>query len=174
MKVRVVQVQPGEALWPKVAALFPRVMRWMQDPRDGGDYRFFAATDGRGAFLGASVMDVGPMHFGPLSDVTIGFLEDIHVLEPHRRKGVGTALLRATLEHAWVTGCQNVRWTVEYGNQAGIALYESMGCGFVPEEDPDAEQPLKCYTVVAINPKRVNAGYSSSKAIATRRRGRHL
>ena len=160
MNVQIRQTTPGDALWPLVAGLFPRAIGWMNDPNGNGDYRFFAATGDAGTFLGGSVIDIGRMGLGPLSETIIGFLEDIEVLEPHRRKGVGTDILRATLYHAWQSGCHSVRWIVDYQNEAGIALYQKCGLGFVPDEDPDAEQPEKQYTVVAINPERVKTGYA--------------
>lgn len=154
MNVAVTEVRPGDALWPDVAELFPRAVGWMNDPNDDGDYHFLAAASERGAFLGGCVIDVGAMSFGPLADRTIGFVEDIEVLEPHRRRGVGTALLRAALDLAWALGAQSVRWTADYDNAAAIALYERIGAAFVPEEDPDAAEPQRCYTVVVVNPTR--------------------
>lgn len=159
MNIEIRQAEPDDDLWPQVAELFPRAVGWLNDPHDDGGYSFFVATDNENTFLGGSVIDVGTMRFGPLSDVIIGFLEDIHVLEAHRRKGVGHALLQAVLGHAWEYGCENVRWTVDYQNEAGIALYQKLGFGLVPDEDPSQEQPEKQYTVVAINPERVNSGY---------------
>ena len=41
----------------------------------------------------------------------------------------------------------------------GIALYQKLGLGFVPDEVAGVEPPENQYTVVAINPKRVSAGY---------------
>ncbi len=160
MTTQVGQVKPGDDLWPQVAELFPRAVRWLEDPNDEDDYDFFAASDEAGRFLGGSVVAIGRLRFGPLSETTIGFLEDIEVLEPHRRKGAGAALLRATLDHAWSRGCENVRGQVAYDNPAGIALYRSMGLGFVPDEVPGVEPPEKQYTIVAINPDRVSAGYA--------------
>ena len=153
------ETKPGDDAWPQVADLFPRAAGWLNDPRETGDYRFFVATDDNGSLLGGSVVEIGTLWFGPLSHVRAGFLEDIEVLEPHRRKGVGTSLLRAALDSAWEAVCESVRWTVAYDATDAIALYRKMGFGFVPEEDPDAEQPDKTYSVVAIDPKRVEAGY---------------
>jgi ribosomal protein S18 acetylase RimI-like enzyme len=144
---------PNDDVWRGIAGLFPRAVGWSEDPDDTGSYHFFAATDDAGRFLGGSVIDIGPMGLGPLAETTIGFLEDIEVLEAHRRKGVDKALLRAALRLAWERGAMNVRWSVDYENAAGIALYASMGFAFVPEEDPDARHPQKCYTVVAANPE---------------------
>jgi ribosomal protein S18 acetylase RimI-like enzyme len=159
MNTTIQMVRQGDTAWPPVAAVFPRAVRWMRDAKDGGNYHLFAATGDAGRFLGCSVIEIGNMRFGPLAETKIGFLEDIHVTESERRKGVGSALLRATLDHAWAQGCENVRWAVQYENEAAVALYRSMGLGFVPDEDPDAEEPQRQYTVVAINPARVETGY---------------
>lgn len=153
------EVKPNDALWQQVADLFPRAVAWMNDPSDDGDYRFFLATDESGAVLGGSVIDIGTLTFGPLSGVPAGFLEDVEVLEAHRRKGVGAALLRAALDCAWQAGCESVRSTVAYDATAAIALYRNQGFGFVPEEDPDAEERDTAYSIVAIKPQRVNDGY---------------
>ena len=159
MNINIKQTKTNDDLWPQVAELFPRAVQWMDDPNDDSDYHFFAAIDDSAKFLGGSVIEIGTLKFGPLSEVNAGFLENIHVLEPHRRKGVAVALLRATLQHAWQMGCESVRSVVTYDNTAAITLYRNQGFGFVPEEDPDAEQPEKTYAIVAINPERVKAGY---------------
>ena len=101
-----------------------------------------------------------------MSDVPAGFLENIEVLEAHRINGIGAALLRDTLNLAWQCGCESVRSTVDYDNRAALALYRSQGMGFIPEEDPDAAQPEHCYAIVAINPKRVAAGYGCQQNAA--------
>ena len=158
MDILVRECGPGDDTWRGMAGLFPRAVAWTGDPDDTGSYHFLAAVDEAGRLLGGSVIDIGPMGFGPLAEETVGFLEDIEVLEAHRRKGVGKALLRAVLSFAWEKGARSVRWTVDYENAAGIALYSGPGVAFVPEEDPDAENPEKCYTVVAANPKPAEGG----------------
>jgi GNAT superfamily N-acetyltransferase len=158
MDILVRECGPGDDFWAGMTGLFPRAVAWTEDPGDTGSYHFLAATDRAGHLLGGSVVDIGPMGFGPLAGMTVGFLEDIEVIEAHRRKGVGKALLRAVLSFAWEKGARSVRWTVDYENAAGIALYSGPGLAFVPEEDPDAEHPEKCYTVVAANPDLANAG----------------
>jgi ribosomal protein S18 acetylase RimI-like enzyme len=150
------RVHPGDALWPRMATLFPRASTWLADSEDGGDYRFLVAMDHAGNVLGGSVIEIGRLRFGPLADMRVGYLEDILVLEGCRRKGVGSAVLRVTLAHAWENRCENVRWTVSYGNTAGIALYRSLGFAFVPDEDPSQAEPELQYTVIAINPTRVH------------------
>ena len=160
MNIQVTQTKPDDALWPQVADLFPTAVHWLNDPKEHGNYHFFAATDDALLFLGGSVIDIGSMKFGPLSETVIGFLEDLQVLEAHRRKGVGSALLLAMLNHAWQSGCHNVRWTVGYQNEAAIALYQKLGFGFVPDEVPGVQPPETQYTVIAVNPERAQAGYA--------------
>jgi len=165
--MHIAECKQGDDLWPTVAELFPRNVAWMNDPTDDGDYHFFAATDDHGVFLGATVIDIGPMGLGPLCDMTTGFLENIEVLQEYRRKGVGAVLLRAALDFAWERGARSVRWTVDYENLGGMTLYKRLGLAFVPEEDPNAEEPQRCYTVVAINPSVARVGYASQPARGT-------
>jgi len=153
MMAQVREVKPGDEVWPAVAGLFPRAVRWSEDPTDEGEHHCFAAMSERGLLLGGSVIEVGTLRFGPLSEMSAGYLEDIQVLEEHRRKGVGSALLRAMLDYAWSRGCETVRGTVMYDNSGGIGLYRRMGFGFVPDEDPSQDEPECQYTVVAINPE---------------------
>jgi ribosomal protein S18 acetylase RimI-like enzyme len=159
----ITQVLPEHERWPEIAALFPRAAAWVADPSEEGDYHFLLATGEDGTVLGGSVIEIGTLRLGPLADMPIGYLENILVLAPQRRKGIGTALLRATLNHAWEHGCENARWTVPYDNLAAIALYRSMGLGFTPDEDPSQAEPELQYTVVAISPARVELGYGMDR-----------
>lgn len=154
MRIDVTESRPGDDRWPEIAKLFPRAVGWLEDPNDDGEYHFFTATDEAGCFLGGTVLEVGPLTFGPLADMTVGFIEDIEVLEPYRRRGAGCALLEALLEFAWRSGAHNVRSTVTYTNAPAIGLYRKLGFAFVPEEDPGSEDPQMCYTIVATNPTR--------------------
>ena len=153
------EAKPSDAIWPQVAALFPEAVAYLDDPADDGDYRFLVATDKSGNLLGGSVIEIGDLALGPLAEVPAGFVENIEVIEAHRRKGTGAALLVATLDLAWRSGCESVRSTVDYSNSAALALYRSQGLGFIPKEDPDAAEPDLCYSIVAINPDRVQKGY---------------
>ena len=147
----VVEVRAGDRFWDAVCGACPGVARWTADGKDDGSYHCFAAVR-PGEFLGAAVIDVGPMGFGPLADDTVGFLEDIEVEAEHRRSGVGTALLASVLDRAWDLGALSVRWTVDSANAAGIGLYRAVGAAFVPDEDPGAAEPQKRYTVVLQRP----------------------
>lgn len=131
---------------------FPDVAAWLRDPNDDSDYTAFVATDEDGAYLGAAILDLSELGFGPLRDTVAGFLEEIRVEPSARRKGVGSALINACLEFAWAHNAQHVRWTVDYDNANGIAFYRRMGFAFIPNEDPGAKTPQQSYTVVAQPP----------------------
>lgn len=53
------------------------------------------------------------------------------VIESHRRRGVGRALLETTLRAAWKKGLTRVELTVRFDNEPAKRLYESFG--FVTE-----------------------------------------
>lgn len=161
--MNIVPVRKEDGLWPKVASLFPEAAAWLDSPDDDGDYRFLAAMNDDGEFLGASVIEIGTLYFGPLAGVPAGFLENIEVLGPHRRQGIGKSLLRAILQLAWDCGCESVRSTVDYDNVPAISLYRSQGLGFLPEEDPDAAEKDLCYSIVAIKPERIAEGYGTKE-----------
>ncbi len=149
---RIEEVTAEDDSWPLVRERFWRAVSWMEDPGDDGDYHFFAALDERGCFLGGAVIDVKEMGFGPLADVTIGFLEFVHVAEEFRKQGIAKALVGRALEFAWGRGAGNVRTRVDYENRASIALFRGLGWAFVPEEDPDSEEPVLEYTAVMPRP----------------------
>ncbi len=154
MDFHIEKVAEGGPLWQLVCEHFPRSVKWLHDNGDDGEYHFFLAVGPQGAFLGGTVIDLGPARFGPLAGRTEGFLEDIEVAEPFRRRGIGTALAKAALQLAWQRGARHVRWTVAYDNPTGLAFYDSLGVAFVAGEDPQHPDPDdQCYTVVALNPE---------------------
>ena len=55
------------------------------------------------------------------------FLEDLFVLEGHRKEGVGSELLRYCAEEALRTGCGRMEWTVLTWNSEAIRFYEGFG-----------------------------------------------
>jgi len=149
----ILRTETGDELWHHIAEHSPQHVQYIADPNDLGNYHCLVAVDSDQTFQGLCIIDVGPMRFGPLADETAGFLENILVPEPFRRQGIGSALLRAALQFAWQAGARHVRWTVDYENAAAISFYRSNGAVFIPEEDPQAENPEKYYTVVVVNPR---------------------
>jgi GNAT superfamily N-acetyltransferase len=154
------QVKPADERYAGMLHRFPGTARYIADPADSGDYRFFAVLEDGQGIIGGAVIDIGELGFGPLKRMVVGFLEHIEVDEPFRRRGIGTALLRAALDHAWGCGAQNVRWTVDWSNDGGVAFYARCGVGVVPEGD-SPQNAQTYYTLMAVNPQHVVNGYGS-------------
>lgn len=55
------------------------------------------------------------------------YLEDLFVLESHRGKGYGAAMLRQVAEIAVQQGCKRLDWACLDWNTSSIAFYQSMG-----------------------------------------------
>lgn len=135
-------------LYARALQRCPGTKRYIDDPNDDGNYHLFLAFKDADEAVGHAVIDIGEMGFGPLGEQVVGYLEDIEVDEPHRRRGIGTALLQAALDYAWQRGAAHVRWTVLYNNSEGLGLYRKIGAAFVPEEDPSIGRDADYYTVV--------------------------
>jgi len=60
------------------------------------------------------------------------FLEDLFVLESHRRAGVGRALLTEVRRLAEARGAGRLEWSVLDWNASAIAFYESFGAVLLP------------------------------------------
>lgn len=138
--------------WPLVLEHFSRQVKWLDDPEDEGEYEFFIALDKDEHYLGGGVIDVSDMHFGPLSEMMVGFLEAVEVLPEFRRQGIGARLVKSILEFAWEKGAQNVRSTVDYEETEALEFYRSIGFALIPNEDPSLDEPDRTYTIVASNP----------------------
>ena len=83
----------------------------------------FGAYDASGAMVGAArVVTDG---------ITFAWLCDVFVLEPHRDKGLGTALVQAVVEHPDLRDVK--RMVLATGDAHG--LYERFG--FAPMADPE-------------------------------------
>lgn len=150
--MQITRVDSSSPHYPTMLARFPSTAGYIADPKDDGDYHFFAAIDPEQGIVGGAVIDIGEMGFGPLGHIMIGYLENIEVDEPMRRRGIGTSLLAAAVDLAWQRGVQNVRWNVDWDNAPGMAFYEAFGAAFVPDSDHDG-QPEPFYTLVVVNPK---------------------
>lgn len=55
------------------------------------------------------------------------FLEDIFILEEHRRKGIGKRLFRFCVQEAERRGCGRMEWTALDWNTPAHEFYEGMG-----------------------------------------------
>jgi GNAT superfamily N-acetyltransferase len=54
-------------------------------------------------------------------------LEDLIVMEPHRGKGIGFALLKKFISFAYKTGVRRIQWVVLDWNTPAINFYEKQG-----------------------------------------------
>lgn len=61
------------------------------------------------------------------------YLEDLFVLQSHRRRGVGRALLSEVRRIAEVRGAGRLEWTVLDWNASAIAFYRSLGADVLPD-----------------------------------------
>jgi GNAT superfamily N-acetyltransferase len=61
------------------------------------------------------------------------WLEDLFVLESHRRRGIGLALLTEVRRIAETRGCGRFEWSVLDWNDKAIALYERFGATVMPD-----------------------------------------
>ncbi|MDA4130349.1 MAG: GNAT family N-acetyltransferase [Thaumarchaeota archaeon] len=55
------------------------------------------------------------------------YLEDLFVLEGHRKRGVGKALFKACAKEAVRNGCGRMEWNVLTWNENAINFYEKLG-----------------------------------------------
>ncbi len=61
------------------------------------------------------------------------YLEDLFVLEAHRKSGIGKALLEAVRDVARARGAGRLEWSVLDWNENAIAFYERFGATVMPD-----------------------------------------
>lgn len=101
----------------------PRVRSFVRNGLRNGMVQFVAVDDGR---------VVGWCDVNPKTHATLrhsGVL-GMGVAAPHRGRGVGATLLRATLDAATARGLTRIELVVRADNAAAIALYERQGFEF--------------------------------------------
>ncbi|MDR0292506.1 MAG: GNAT family N-acetyltransferase [Elusimicrobium sp.] len=62
------------------------------------------------------------------------YMDDLYVLEPYRRNGLGRKLLERVIAEAKEQGCAGVRWQVADWNTPAKKLYASFGAVENPED----------------------------------------
>ncbi|MDA4125993.1 MAG: GNAT family N-acetyltransferase [Thaumarchaeota archaeon] len=55
------------------------------------------------------------------------YLEDLFVLEEHRKRGVGFALFKRCVDEAVAKGCGRMEWAVLTWNEKALQFYEKLG-----------------------------------------------
>jgi GNAT superfamily N-acetyltransferase len=78
---------------------------------------------------GAPAVGVAQLRFRPSvwTGTDDAWLEDLFVLEPARRKGVGRALVEACAERSRARGCKRLQLDTNETNAGALALYERLG-----------------------------------------------
>ena len=61
------------------------------------------------------------------------YLEDLFVVDAHRGRGVGRALLAEVMRVAEARGAGRIEWTVLQWNERAIAFYRSLGAELLPD-----------------------------------------
>lgn len=150
----IVETHSGDRHWPNIERNSPQTAGYIADPNDRSQYRCFVAVDGDNQFNGLCIIALGRLGFGPLAEVPVACLENILVADNCRRQGIGEALLRTAMSAAWESGAEEVWWTVDYESKGAVEFYHRMGACFIAEEDPDAKEPERYYSVAIANPKR--------------------
>lgn len=89
----------------------------------------FVATD-RGELVGYALYFYSYSSF--LAKPTL-YLEDLFVLEEHRKKGLGLALFLRCVDEAINHECGRMEWAVLSWNEKAIAFYEKLGASRLDE-----------------------------------------
>jgi GNAT superfamily N-acetyltransferase len=163
MAFSIIPVRLDEDLWLDVVAILDETASELLLDDEESRYRVLAAVDDDVGVIGATVLEIGKIGFGPLAANSVGFIETLYVLPDYRAKGVGKRMICATFVYAWQCGCESVRASIGYDESAAISLCEKLGMAFVPEEDLKAVGGEPRYTVIAINPELVRAGYGADE-----------
>ena len=61
------------------------------------------------------------------------FVEDLYVRPPHRRQGLGRALLAAVATEARAAGCSRLEWRTLKWNDSALGFYHSLGAESLSE-----------------------------------------
>ncbi len=82
------------------------------------------------AYRGDRPADLAVLTRVPKLDERVGFLylDELHVLAEHRRRGIASALMRVTVDLARGLGLAGIRLLTRPDNRPARAPYESFGC----------------------------------------------
>ncbi len=101
---------------------------WENHLRNWGEAFYVAEVDGRIVGYVMSRVEYGPGYVVEGLIVKKGHIISIAVLPEYRRKGIGTALMKAAMRSLKeVYGCKEVYLEVRVSNTPAIKLYEKLG-----------------------------------------------
>lgn len=99
-------------------------------PRDGRPPRFTAwlaeVNDGEGHVEAVGYAITLFTYSSFLAQPTL-YIEDIFVVPFHRRRSVGSILMRRLVQEAWETGCGRMEWIVLDWNIGAQQFYQRLG-----------------------------------------------
>jgi len=90
----------------------------------------FAAKDAAGTILAYAIFFYS---YHTFTGKTL-YMDDLYVLEPYRKMGLGRKLLETVINEAKKRGCAGVRWQVADWNTPAKKLYASFGALENPED----------------------------------------
>jgi GNAT superfamily N-acetyltransferase len=89
----------------------------------GDDLAAFLAAGGD-TDVGFTIVRIRPSVY---SDANEAYLAELYVREEHRREGLGSELLEATIAHARERGCDRIELGTDEGDEDAHRLYERFG-----------------------------------------------
>lgn len=101
----------------------PAMERILKDVFEAKRVRLFVASEGP-ELVGYALYFYSYSSF--LGKPTL-YLEDLFVLESHRRRGVGFSLFRRCVEEAKAKRCGRMEWSVLTWNEKALKFYEKLG-----------------------------------------------
>jgi GNAT superfamily N-acetyltransferase len=110
-----------EHLSDEVTATEEGLRRWLFGP-DGAAAALIGEWDGRSVAYAVYFRNFSTFLAQPGL-----YLEDLFVSEPHRRRGIGTAMLRHLARMAADAGYGRLQWAALRWNANAIRLYERLG-----------------------------------------------
>ena len=118
-----------------------------REQRGQWTFALTCAVNQAGQVLGGVHLDIGPIGGkGPLAQAKLAYLERTLLRPEYRRRGLGTALLKAATSYAARAGCEYVRCSNNWDNAAEMALFRKCGFALVDLDGEEDEEP--CYLAV--------------------------
>jgi len=121
-------------------------MKWCNNPRDKASYYFFEAINRSPFLLGAIVIDIGPMAYGPFKQDNITFIEDIH--NPNASHNIISRLIREVIKFSMAKKCRHIRGQVDYKDKITLQAMRELGFAIVPIDNHKNRTKTKQYLVV--------------------------
>jgi len=144
--MKIINISERHRLWQQIQVLFPRVIKWRNNPKDKGNYYFFGAVDSDSNILNAVVIDIGLMAYGPFKQDNITFIEGIvHSFANH---SIISRLLKQVVKFSKVKKCRHIRGQINYKDKITLQVMRKLGFAIVPIDDCKSRIKTNQYLVV--------------------------